>query len=409
MRDKDPAPHPGLSFPGFVATIAFIQAVVALSIDMMVPALGQIAADLHVAAGNERQYVITAFVLSFGVSQLAYGLAADKYGRRKLLIFALGLFSASSFAAALAPDFAWLLLARVAQGLGAAGAQVLSVAVVRDCYAGRRMARVNSLAFMVFLTAPIIAPSLGQALLLLAPWPAIFVALGAYGTPMTIWVGLRLPETQPAQDRTGMALAEYREALWLTLRNPMSLGYTLGGMLLLGAWLGFINSAQQVFATVFLLPKLFPIIFATLSIFMASAALLSAKLVDRLGMRRLAHGAILGFILTAALQATAAASGHDTLLVFALIQSGTMFCFGLLAGNANAIAMEPLGHVAGTAASVQGFINMAGAGLIGIYIGQSFNGTILPLSAGFCICGLLCFACVAVAERGRLFMQRATV
>jgi DHA1 family bicyclomycin/chloramphenicol resistance-like MFS transporter len=404
-----PSPHPGLSFFAFVTAIASIQAVVAMSIDMMVPALGQIASALHVGQGNERQWVITAFVLAFGGAQLLYGLAADKFGRRPVLIFSLVLYTICSFTAALAPSFALLLLARAGQGFGAAGAQVLSVSVVRDCYAGRQMARVNSLSFMVFLTAPIIAPSLGQALLLIAPWPAIFAFLGAYGGLITLWVALRLPETQHAEDHTGMNWHEFGAAIRLTLRNPMSLGYTLAAMLLLGAWLGFINSAQQVFAEIFLVPKLFPIIFAACSICMAAAALLNSQLVDRLGMRRLAHTAMFGFIGTSALQAAAALSGHDTLLTFALIQSAMMFCFGLLAGNCGAISMEPLGHIAGTAASVQGFINMLGAAIIGIYIGQNFNGTLVPLAVGFCGAGVLALITVTVAEGGRLFRSHAVV
>jgi MFS transporter, DHA1 family, multidrug resistance protein len=403
MTETTPSPHPGLSFRAFVAIIAFIQAVVALSIDMMVPALGQIAAALHVGAGNERQWVITAFVLAFGGAQLLYGLAADKFGRRPVLIFSLALYTLCSFTAALAPSFALLLLARAGQGFGAAGAQVLSVSVVRDCYAGRRMAQVNSLSFMVFLTAPILAPSFGQALLLIAPWQSIFAALGIYGGLITLLVALRLPETQHAEDHTGMNWREFTTAIRLTLVNRMSLGYTLGAMLLLGAWLGFINSAQQVFAEVFHVPKLFPIIFAACAICMAAAALLNARLVERIGMRRLAHTAMLGFIITSAAQAAAAISGHDHLLTFTLIQAAMMFCFGLLAGNCGAISMEPLGHIAGTAASVQGFINMSGAALIGIFIGQNFNGTLTPLSLGFLASGLLALATVTAAEGGRLF------
>jgi DHA1 family bicyclomycin/chloramphenicol resistance-like MFS transporter len=402
-------PHPGLSFRSFVATIAFIQAVVALSIDMMVPALGQIASALHVGAGNERQWVITTFVLAFGGAQLLYGLAADKFGRRPVLIFSLALYTICSFTAALAPSFALLLLARTGQGFGAAGAQVLSVSIVRDCYAGRRMAQVNSLSFMVFLTAPILAPSFGQALLLIAPWPSIFAFLGIYGGLITLWVALRLPETQHAEDHTGMNAAEFATAIRLTLVNRMSLGYTVGGMLLLGAWLGFINSAQQVFSDIFHLPKLFPIIFAACAICMAAAALLNARLVEHFGMRRLAHTAMLGFILTSAVQAAVALSGHDTILTFALIQSAMMFSFGLLAGNCGAISMEPLGHIAGTAASVQGFINMLGAAVIGIYIGQNFNGTLLPLTLGFFICGVLAMVTVTVAEGGRLFRSHHVV
>jgi DHA1 family bicyclomycin/chloramphenicol resistance-like MFS transporter len=389
MVEPESLPHPGLSFRAFVAIIAFIQAVVALSIDMMVPALGQIADALHVGAGNERQWVITTFVLAFGGAQLLYGLAADKFGRRPVIIFSLSLYTFGSFLAALAPSFTLLLLARAAQGFGAAGAQVLSVSIVRDCYAGRRMAQVNSLSFMVFLTAPILAPSFGQALLLIAPWPSIFVFLGLYGGLITLFVAWRLPETQHAEDHTGMNLREFGTALRLTLENRMSLGYTIAAMLLLGAWLGFINSAQQVFAEVFHVPTLFPIIFAACAICMAAAALLNARLVERLGMRRLAHSAMFGFI------------------VMASIQAIMMFCFGLLAGNCGAISMEPMGHIAGTAASLQGFINMSGAALIGVFIGQDFNGTIIPLSLGFCICGLLALLTVTIAEGGKLFRSHA--
>ena len=404
-----PDPHKGLSFFAFVTAIASIQAVEAMSIDMMVPALGKIAGALHVAAGNERQWVITSFVLAFGAAQLLYGLAADRFGRRPVLIFALAVFTLCSFAAALAPSFALLLLARAGQGFGAAGAQVLSVSVVRDCYAGRQMARVMSLSFMVFLTAPIIAPSLGQGLLLLAPWPAIFAFLGIYGGLITLWVAWRLPETQHAEDHTGMNARAFAAAIRLTLANRMSLGYTLAAMLLLGAWLGFINSAQQVFAEVFHVPKLFPLIFAACSVCMAAAALLNARLVDRLGMRRLAHTAMLGFIAMAMLQAAMAISGHDTLLTFTLIQAAMMFSFGLLAGNCGAISMEPLGHIAGTAAAVQGFINMLGAALIGIYIGQSFNGTLVPQAIGFAACGILALITVTAAEGGTLFRSQVAV
>ncbi len=406
MTTPSPAPHPGLSFRTFVATVAAIQASVALAIDMMVPALGQIATAMHLGPGNARQWVITAFVLAFGVAQLFYGLAADRFGRRPVLLASLCLYTLGGLAAALAPGFAGLLAARAIQGIGAAGCQVATVSIVRDCYAGRRMAQVNSLSFMVFLGAPIIAPSLGQAVLVIAPWPAIFVGLGLYGALITAWVAWRLPETQHAEDRRGIDWPEFYAAARLTLTNRMSLGYTLAGMLLLGAWLGFISSAQQVFAEVFMVPKLFPAIFAACSVCMAVAALTNAWLVERLGMRRLSHGAMVGFILVALVQAVMAVSGHDNLLSFTLLQAAMMFCFGLLTGNFSAISMEPLGRIAGTAASVQGFINMLGAAAIGVFIGQSFDGSLVPLALGFCVCGVLGLGVVAAAEGGRLFRSQ---
>ncbi len=398
-----------MSFREFVACIALIQATVALAIDMMVPGLAQIGAAMHLTVANHRQWVITAFVLGFGAAQLLYGVAADRFGRRPILLFALGLYALCAFAAAAAPGFHWLLAARVAQGFGAAGAQVATVSIVRDCYSGRRMAQVNSLSFMVFLAAPIFAPSLGQLVLLVAPWPVIFIGLGVYALLIAIWAGLRLPETQHPEDRRPIVWHEAAAALRLTLSNRFSLGYTLASTLLLGGWLGFINSAQQVFAGVFHVPKLFPLIFAACSICMAVAALTNARLVERIGMRPLAHLALVGYILVALAQAALGVSGHDTLLRFALLQSAMMFWFGLLGGNCGAISMEPLGHIAGTAASVQGFMVMFGGALIGLYIGQNFNGTLAPLSIGFCVCGVLGLGVVTWAERGKLFHARPPV
>ncbi len=396
-----------MSFREFVACIALIQATVALAIDMMIPALGQISTAMGVGPGNTRQWVITIFLFGFGGAQLLYGLAADRFGRRPVLLGALCLYVVCGFLAAAAPGFSWLLAARLLQGVAAAGAQVLTVSIVRDCYAGRRMAQVNSLSFMVFLAAPIFAPSIGQLILLIAPWRAIFIGLGLYGALITGWVAWRLPETQHAQDRQPIAWAEIATALRLTLSNRMSLGYTLVSTALFGSWLGFINSAQQVFAQVFLVPRLFPLIFAACSICMAVAALGNARFVERLGMRPLAHSALFGFLLVSIAQAWLALGGHDSLLSFALLQSAMMFCFGLLAGNSGAIAMEPLGHIAGTAASIQGFISTLGATCIGFFIGQHFDGTLIPLTLGFCVCSLAGLVFVVIAERGLLFRTRA--
>lgn len=397
---------PSLGFGAFVATIAVIQTIVALAIDMMVPALGDIAASLHLGEGNARQWIIACFVISFGISQLAYGLVADRFGRKPVLILSLVLYALGSFCAALASSFAALLAARALQGFGAAGAQVLATAIVRDRYAGRLMAKVNSLSFMVFLSAPIIAPWLGQELLNIAPWQAIFIALGIYAGLTALWVLWRLPETQAREDRRPVAWSAFHAAAAQTLRNRTSLGYTLAAMLTLGAWLGFINSAQQVFTEVFDAPKLFPPVFAICALSMAIAALTNARLVGHFGMRRLSHAAMLGFILAAAAQMLTAFAGQDSLLHFTLLQALMMFGFGLLAGNFSAISMEPLGHIAGTAAAVQGFIIMFGSAVIGIFIGLQFNGTLRPLTLGFILCGALGLAVIAIAERGRLFQPQ---
>lgn len=387
----------------FIICMAAIQASGALAIDVMVPALGQMAVSLHLGDGNERQWVISAFLLAIAAGQLVYATLADSFGRRRALLVGLGLYALGSFAAALAPNFTVLLVARAVQGLGSAGTGVLSTAIVRDCYAGRRMAQINSLTFMVFLGAPIVAPSLGQALLRVAPWPAIFVALVLYAVGIALWVAVRLPETQHVEDRHPVAVAPTLAALRLILSTRVALGYTAAFMLLLGAWLGFIDSAQQVFAQVFHVLPLFPAIFASCSLSMAAAALLNARLVERLGMRRLAHAALLGFGVVALAQVGAALSGHDTLWVFAVLQGFMMFGFGLFAGNCGAIALEPLGHVAGTAAAVQGFATTLGATLIGAFIGQGFDDSLVPLCLGFVVCGAGALVVTLWTERGRLF------
>lgn len=406
---KPSGPHPGLSFAAFVATVAATQTTIAMAIDMMVPALGDISRSLQLGDGNIRQWVIGAFVISFGIGQLGYGLIADRFGRKPLLLLCLALYALSSFGAALAPSFDLLCLVRVVQGAAAAGAQVMIAACIRDCYAGRLMAKVNSLSFMVFLSAPIIAPWLGQQLLRIAPWQGIFVFLGLYASLILLWVLWRLPETMHKNDRRPVAWTAFSEAAWQTISDRTSLGYTLAGTFIMSGWLGFIYSAQQVFAEVFHSLKLFPAVFALLSASMAIAALINAKLVGRFGMRRLTHCAMVGFILAAIAQAYAACTGWDTLLHFALLQTIVMFGIGLLEGNFPALSMEPMGHIAGTAASVQGFIVMSGSAFIGIFIGQRFDGTLRPLAVGFCLCGLLSLGAILWAEHGRLFLPDAPV
>lgn len=397
------SPHPGLSFGGFVATVAVIQSIVAVAIDMMVPALGQIASSLHLGNGNERQWVISVFVISLGVGQLGYGIIADRFGRKPLLLLCLGLYALGSFGAACAPDFASLLVARVVQGLAAAGAEVMILAIIRDCYAGRLMAKVNSLAFMVFLSAPIVAPWLGQELLRVAPWQGIFILLGLYASLTLIWVIWRLPETMHRQDRRPIALQSYKVAALTVFTTRVAIGYMLATALVWGGWLGFIYSAQQIFAEVFHASALFPPVFALCSVSMAIAALTNAKLVERFGMRRLAHGALVGLVFTTGLQMFVAFSGHDTLLIFTILQMIVMLGFGFIAGNMSAISMEPLGHIAGTAASIQGFITNLGCSMLGTLIGLQFDGTLRPFAFGACLYVLLSLGVVTVVERGRLF------
>lgn len=396
-------PRHDMGFKQFVALVAALMATNALAIDMMLPALGQIGAALGLAAANERQWVVTAYLLGFGAAQLIYGTLADRYGRKPVLVAALTIYIAASLAAALTQSFELMLAVRVIEGLGAAGTRVISVSIVRDRFEGRQMARVMSLAVIVFLAVPIFAPSIGQLIMLVLPWRAIFIALALFAAVVLIWMARNLPETLHPEDRRPIDLSNIFAAARTTLQNRTSLGYTLAMTVLMGAMFGFINSAQQIFNDVFHQGRLFPLIFACIAGSIAVASLLNARLVERLGSRRISHAATFGFIVVAVIHLGVALGGHDSLLRFTLLQSAMMFCFGLTMGNFGAMSMAPLGHIAGSAASIQGFISTLAAALIGMAIGQFFNGTVVPLTLGFAACGGIALALILYAENGRLF------
>ena len=400
---ENPNPHPGMGFRAFVALIALLMAVNALAIDSMLPALPAIGAALGVVAENDRQWIITAYLLGFGVAQLAYGPLSDRYGRRPVLLFGLGVFVVFSVVAAFATSFEQLLFARVMQGIGSAVSRVLTVSIVRDCYSGRRMARVMSLTFIVFLTVPVLAPSVGQGILALAPWPWIFGVLAIFGGVMALWAAWKLPETMHPEDRRPLSLSAIAVAVKFTLTRRMAVGYMIASACAIGGLFGFITSAQQVFVDVFHEEDLFPAIFALIAIFMGLSSWLNASIVERLGTRRVSHTALIGYIFFAGTHAVVAWTGHETLTSFIVLQASMMFCFGLVGSNFGAMAMEPLGHVAGTASSVQGFFTTISGALIGFFIGQHFDDTVVPLTLGFALCGISALIVVLVTERGRLF------
>ncbi|MDB5370981.1 MAG: drug resistance transporter, Bcr/CflA subfamily [Roseomonas sp.] len=405
-RDAPADAHPGMGFKQFVAIIAAMMATNALAIDSMLPALPEIGHALGIASDNQRQWIITAYLLGFGSAQIVYGPLADRFGRKPVLLVGLGIYTVASLFAALASSFETMIFARVIQGIGAASTRVLAVSIVRDCYSGRKMAQVMSLAFIVFLAVPVIAPSVGQAIVLVAPWPWIFCVLAVFGASVSLWVTFRLPETLHPDDRSTIAPARILAAFRLALTNRVALGYMLAMTLLLGSLFGFINSAQQIFVDTFQAPALFTTIFALIAVAIAVAALVNARLVGRFGTRRISHTMLLGYIAFAVVHAAVALSGHENIWTFSVLQSGMMFCFGLTGPNFGSMAMEPLGHIAGTASSIQGFVTTVGGALIGFYIGQSFNGTTGPLMVGFAACGILALVMVLVAEGGRLFTPR---
>ena len=380
-----------------------MMAVYALAIDIMLPGLQEIGSSLGVADENHRQYIITAYFAGMASTLLAFGPASDTFGRRIPLLAGLLVYVIAAAAAAFAPSFEVLLALRFIQGAGAASTRVIAVSIVRDRFGGRQMAEIMSLIFMVFMVIPVIAPGLGQVTMMIGGWHMIFTAMATVALAISIWAYVRLPETLHPEDRRPFTLAAVRQAFSVVLTTRLSLWYTLASMTIFGALFGFINSAQQIYVGIYGLGVWFPVVFALVAGLMAISSFLNSRLVSRIGMRRLSHGAVFGFMTVSLIWLMWSLSGELPLFAFLVLFALAMFQFGWIGSNFNSISMEPLGHIAGSAASVQGFIQTLGGGVIGAAIGQMFDGTTTPLAASFFIVAVITVGMVLIAEKGRLF------
>ncbi|TCP36004.1 DHA1 family bicyclomycin/chloramphenicol resistance-like MFS transporter [Sphingomonas sp. BK235] len=403
------APHPaprGMHPREFVAFIAALMGVNALGVDLMLPALADIGHELAVSAANHRQWIVTVYMMGFGLGQLVYGPLADRFGRRPVLIVTLAGFVGASVFAASAATFPALLGARLLQGLMSASTRVLAVAIVRDGASGRQMARTMSIAQMIFFIVPIMAPTLGQGLLAFGPWRFIFYALGGFAAFVLAWTLLRVPETLAVERRVAISLANLRANYRQTLTNRYSAGYAVAASLTFGGIIAFVSSAQQIFVDEFGAGERFTLLFALCAGAMACASFANSRLVERLGTRLISQSAVLALIALSLVHLLVIVAGWESLESYIVFQALSMTCIGLCGSNFGAMAMEPVGHIAGTASSVQGFITSIGAVLVGSAIGQSYAGTTLPLALGYLAIGLAVLALVWVIEGGQLFRAR---
>ncbi len=395
----------GMGRPEFIALMAFLMALNALAIDIMLPGLQQIGSALNVTNENHRQYVVSAYLIGFGIAQLFYGPVADRFGRRKPMLSGLGVYVLSSLAVTLVPSFGALLVLRFIQGLGSAAMRVITISVVRDVYGGRQMAEVMSLIMMVFMVIPVVAPGTGQVIMLLGHWHLIFVFMAVVATLVGCWMYVRLPETLSPADVRPFTVRSILGGFRIVLTDRVALCYTLASTFIFGALFGFINSAQQIYVGIYHLGTWFPVAFAGVATFMALSSFVNSRLVGRFGMRRLSHASLVGFISITFVWLLVQVFGPQPMPfpLFFVLFALAMFQFGWIGSNFNSLAMEPLGHVAGTASSVLGFMGTVGGSLIGAAIGQAYDGTALPMVAGYFTVSLIGLVFVLIAEKGQLF------
>jgi DHA1 family bicyclomycin/chloramphenicol resistance-like MFS transporter len=371
----------------FVGLMATLTALVALSIDMVLPALPAIGASLGVERANDNQLILSLLFLGFGLGQLFYGPLSDAAGRKPAAYIGLALFTLGCLLALLARTFPVMLAGRFLQGVGVAGPRTITLALVRDRFEGREMARVMSLIMAVFILVPVVAPAIGQAILGALGWRAIFVAYLAMGLLAFVWFAVRQEETLPGSRRIPFSIGRIGAAVRDVVTNRPAIGYTIASGYVFGAFLGYLTSAQQILQQQYGLGARFPLYFAMLALAIGGASLLNASLVVRYGMRALSRWSLRGICLVsvAFTVVAGAASGHPPLWMLMTYLMVSFFGIGLLFGNLGALAMQPLGHIAGTGAAVVGATSMLISLALGTWIGQRYDGTVLPLVAGFAI------------------------
>jgi len=382
--------------------MAMLMALQAFGIDAILPALDEMAASLAVS-GNDRQFVISVYLLTAGLGALVPGSLADRFGRRPILLGSIAVYILLSLASALVTSYDALIAVRAAQGFFGAGIVALPPAVIRDRVGGDKMARMMSLIFVIFLMVPAIAPSIGEMILLVADWRAIFAAMAVQGVIIGSWVYFRLPESLAPENRQPIRPRPIAVNMGRSLSLPSVVGYVFGSALVFGALFGFINSSQQLITETFGAGDIFPMVFAICAGSMALASWSNSRIVERFGARRVSHTALFAFIAVSSAQVFFAFQPEESLWVFVPLMAINMALLGFIGSNFGAIAMNPFFNIAGAASSAHGFVRMTMAALLGGAIGYAFDGTARPLALALLASGLVCLVLVLLSEKGKLF------
>jgi DHA1 family bicyclomycin/chloramphenicol resistance-like MFS transporter len=395
----------GRAAPAFLIFIALMTAVVAMTIDAVLPALDAISAELGFATENERQFIVMLVFLGLGLSQIVYGPLSDSIGRKRTALLGWGIYTVGTLLGMFAVTPHMIFAGRFLQGLGAGGPRIVAMAVVRDLYDGRPMARIMSLVMTVFMLVPMFAPIIGQGAETAAGWRAIFGLYLGMALVASGWYVLGVPETLDPAKRRPLSPRPMIAAFAEVLRTRSTMFYAISAALVFGAFVVYLSTAQQVLEDAYALGPLFPLAFGALALAFACASLVNSRLVLQLGMRRLS---LLALTLMIAVGAVATLitrfgtqDGLPPLWLFMTLMALIFLAVAVLFSNFNALALQPLGHLAGTAASVINSFAMLGALPLGYVIAQGYDGSVAPLFAGFAVLGLGALIFMALAERVR--------
>ena len=391
-----------------VVMMASLMALNALAIDAMLPAFPRMVAGLHIADPNQVQHVISVFLAGTGIGALFHGPLSDRFGRKPVLVWAVLASAVFSFACSFSTSFDMLLTMRFLHGLSAAAASVLVASIIRDKFEGDAMAKKMSMIFLVFMIVPIIAPTLGQFVLLFAGWRSIFDVMAFMAIAAALWTIRRLPETLKPENVIPIELKPLTKAWQTVVLHRGAAGYMLGAGIVQGALFGFLNSSQQAFDKVFGAAEFFTTGFAIVAMGIAVSNFANARIVERFGARRVSQAALLVFITLGLLQLTAAIFAPTSMVLFLIFLTGNMAMVGFIGSNFSSIAMTPFGAMAGAASSFQTFVKTILGAVIGALIGQQFDGSVVPIASGFVLCGLVSLALVFWGEKGKLFTRPGT-
>ncbi|MDO6513689.1 MULTISPECIES: multidrug effflux MFS transporter [unclassified Neptuniibacter] len=374
-----------IGFTEFVALMAFVTCFVAMSIDLMLPALFQIGQDLGVQRDNDTQLIVSTIFIGVAIGHLIYGPLADVIGRKPSIYLGFAIFILGTLISLFAVNMSMMLVGRLLQGLGAAGPRIVTIAIVRDKSHGSEMARVMSLIMTVFILVPVIAPIIGQGILLVSNWRMMFAFLFFAAVFILIWFALRLPESLPLDQRSQFSVKSIVSGCCEVVTNRVAMAYVIASGLGFGAFLGFLSSIQQVLQDLYHLGAKFPLYFAVLATGIGVASFINSKLVMRFGLRQLVMGTQVATLIIsiAVLISTYWLSPVPPLWFVMGYFLVVLMGIGLLFGNLNALSMEPFGHIAGLASGVIGGVSTLIAVVAGVVVGQAFNETLVPIIVGF--------------------------